>query len=82
MYNETHNIVLVKQKDTISCVLYANALFMKKKLHLTQKFNSHYQLIVIFLENVLSKWKISNDVNTTYSDFYTFNPYKLLFSQI
>ncbi|RZH82070.1 ribonucleoside-diphosphate reductase, partial [Staphylococcus aureus] len=25
---------------------------------------------------------ISNDVNTTYSDFYTFNPYKLLFSQI
>ncbi|RZH96098.1 ribonucleoside-diphosphate reductase, partial [Staphylococcus aureus] len=21
-------------------------------------------------------------VNTTYSDFYTFNPYKLLFSQI
>ncbi|TYO05746.1 ribonucleoside-diphosphate reductase, partial [Staphylococcus aureus] len=46
------------------------------------KFNSYYQLIVIFLENVLSKWKISNDVNTTYSDFYTFNPYKLLFSQI
>ncbi|ORO00490.1 ribonucleoside-diphosphate reductase [Staphylococcus aureus] len=52
------------------------------KSNLTQKFNSHYQLIVIFLENVLSKWKISNDVNTTYSDFYTFNPYKLLFSQI
>ncbi|PVW05581.1 ribonucleoside-diphosphate reductase, partial [Staphylococcus aureus] len=25
---------------------------------------------------------IRDSVNTTYSDFYTFNPYKLLFSQI
>ncbi|ORO20558.1 ribonucleoside-diphosphate reductase [Staphylococcus aureus] len=85
MYNETHNLVLVKRKRhnilcfVCKCFIYEEITF---KSNLTQKFNSYYQLIVIFLENVLSKWKISNDVNTTYSDFYTFNPYKLLFSQI
>ncbi|WP_233768866.1 hypothetical protein, partial [Staphylococcus aureus] len=74
------------KKDTISCVFVMQMLYFIEEItfksNLTQKFNSYYQLIVIFLENVLSKWKISNDVNTTYSDFYTFNPYKLLFSQI
>ena len=46
MYNETHNIVLVKRKDTISCVLYANAFIYEEitfKSNLTQKFNSYYQ---------------------------------------
>ena len=72
MYNETHNIVLVKRKRhnilcfVCKCFIYEEITF---KSNLTQKFNSYYQLIVIFLENVLSKWKISNDVNTTYSDF-------------
>ncbi|MDR4648305.1 hypothetical protein NL782_00330, partial [Staphylococcus aureus] len=69
MYNETHNIVLVKRKRhnilcfVCKCFIYEEITF---KSNLTQKFNSYYQLIVIFLENVLSKWKISNDVNTTY----------------
>ncbi|ARH66121.2 ribonucleoside-diphosphate reductase [Staphylococcus aureus] len=46
MYNETHNIVLVKRKRhnilcfVCKCIIYEEITF---KSNLTQKFNSYYQ---------------------------------------
>lgn len=85
MYNETHNIVLLTRRRhnilcfVCKCFIYEEITF---KSNLTLEFNSYYQFIVIFSENAQSKWKMSNNVNTTYSDFDTCTPYELLFSQI